>query len=571
MPSRRGPVAHSVRRRVSRSQRPDNARIRRGCTALPNRPRGARPRRRPRRRAAVRAAPRARGDCECGRSRCSEGRVPRGGGTRAPTGTPVPPRASRGRLRRQDTMVARGTGHGSGAVPRRSMASLPNDEVELRAMLLARLAGALRDEFSREPRTALSGQALELARRAGNPAGLAYALDGRAASIFAPDTVHECLTLATELRDVAKKMGDKERTIAAHWNMFMAHVLLGKMNAARADFASAAALTEELRLPVEEHNVEGGRAMLALAAGKLDAARASIDTAYAIGLRVQPDMAEPNYIVQQYTLFDMRTCRRGYRGGREARPRLSGPPCLHVRPCPSLRAHRTLKTGQPRCSSSSVRTSAAQSHLTRSGSTRSPSSPRPPWSSSIRTPLRRSTHCSFPGANSPRRITSRDRRRRVPLPRATRVNARAGGRGGGPLHRCARTQHTHGGASLGRTRPAGSCARPTPTTTQRPACRRAPGQGFADIPLSRYAEPSTSLLKYDGDHSRTLGRRLLLASQAHDNGRYQVRDPTNCSEPVVPPMLPVPMIELSWRERARSRDAAWSGQGYSRACGRGAV
>ena len=186
-----------------------------------------------------------------------------------------------------------------------ALASLPNDEVELRAMLLARLAGALRDEFSRERRTALSGQALELARRAGNPVGLAYALDGRAASIFAPDTVQECLTLAAELRDVAKAMGDKERTIAAHWNMFMAHVLLGEMNAARADFAAAAALTEELRLPVEEHNVEGARAMLALAAGKLEAARASIDTAYAIGLRVQPDMAEPNYVVQQYTLFDL--------------------------------------------------------------------------------------------------------------------------------------------------------------------------------------------------------------------------------------------------------------------------
>ena len=105
-----------------------------------------------------------------------------------------------------------------------ALASLPNDEVELRAMLLARLAGALRDEFSRERRTALSGQALELARRAGNPAGLAYALDGRAASIFAPDTVHECLTLATELRDVAKAMGTKsapsQRTGTCSWPTF---------------------------------------------------------------------------------------------------------------------------------------------------------------------------------------------------------------------------------------------------------------------------------------------------------------------------------------------------------------
>src|SRR5262249_40222742 len=56
-----------------------------------------------------------------------------------------------------------------------ALAVLPDDEVELRARLLARLAGALRDEHSPRRRAGLSAQALDLARRAGNGAALAYA------------------------------------------------------------------------------------------------------------------------------------------------------------------------------------------------------------------------------------------------------------------------------------------------------------------------------------------------------------------------------------------------------------
>jgi hypothetical protein len=198
-------------------------------------------------------------------------------------------------------------GHDTVLVPllEEALATLPDDEVELRARLLARLAGALRDEHSRERRTALSDEAIKLARRAGNAAGLAYALDGRAAAIFAPDTIKECLALATELTNVATAIGDKERIIAGHWNRFMAHVVLGEMDAAQADFAAAAALTEELRLPIEEQNVEGGRAMLALASGDLETARIAIDAAYAVGARAQPDMAEPTYVAQRYTLLDL--------------------------------------------------------------------------------------------------------------------------------------------------------------------------------------------------------------------------------------------------------------------------
>ncbi len=84
------------------------------------------------------------------------------------------------------------------------LAALGEVDVELRARLLARLAGALRDEHSRDRRDALSREGIELARRSLNSTALSYALDGRAAAIFAPDAQQEVLAIGSELRELAE-------------------------------------------------------------------------------------------------------------------------------------------------------------------------------------------------------------------------------------------------------------------------------------------------------------------------------------------------------------------------------
>ena len=84
------------------------------------------------------------------------------------------------------------------------LAVLSADDVELRVRLLARLAGALRDQPSRDRRDALSREGLDLARRTGDPSALAYALDGRAAAIGAHDTAAELLELGAEAKRVAQ-------------------------------------------------------------------------------------------------------------------------------------------------------------------------------------------------------------------------------------------------------------------------------------------------------------------------------------------------------------------------------
>jgi eukaryotic-like serine/threonine-protein kinase len=186
------------------------------------------------------------------------------------------------------------------------LGALAEDDVELRTRLLARLAGALRDEPSRDRRDALSREAVELARRTGNLAALAYALDGRAGAIAAPDTVAEFLALATELLHVAELIGDAERMVAAHSHRLIARLFMADVRGAEADLAASSRIAQELRQPAHLWRVCGERALLALAAGRLSEAEELIERALALGERAQRDAAISVYRLQRYTLCDFR-------------------------------------------------------------------------------------------------------------------------------------------------------------------------------------------------------------------------------------------------------------------------
>jgi DNA-binding SARP family transcriptional activator/tetratricopeptide (TPR) repeat protein len=186
------------------------------------------------------------------------------------------------------------------------LAALGEGNVELRAMLLARLAGALRDEPLGDRRDELSGKAVELARHACDPRALAYALDGRAAAIISPATVAERLALGSELREVAERVGDTERIVQAHFHRIMAQLQVGDISGAETDLEAAGRIAQELKMPVQLWQACGIQAMLALAAGKLDDAAQLIPRALALGERAQPTAVIPVYVLQQFTLNDFR-------------------------------------------------------------------------------------------------------------------------------------------------------------------------------------------------------------------------------------------------------------------------
>jgi DNA-binding SARP family transcriptional activator len=178
------------------------------------------------------------------------------------------------------------------------------DDLELRTRLLARLAGAFRDEHSRDRRDALSREAVELARRMGNPAALAYALEGRVGAIIAPDTLAECIALAAELCEVSARIHDRERLVIGHDAHVTAQCMAGAMTEAEAHQAAEIRIADELRQPAQQWLVASTQAAFALAAGKLDEGERLAEEAFAFGERAQPEMAIPVYRLQQYTLRD---------------------------------------------------------------------------------------------------------------------------------------------------------------------------------------------------------------------------------------------------------------------------
>ena len=91
---------------------------------------------------------------------------------------------------------------------------LGEDGPLLRARLLARLAGALRDEPSLEPRSSLSREAVEIARRLGDKETLAYTLTSLFMATWGPD-VEELVTIAEEVGRLADETGSTDAALDA--------------------------------------------------------------------------------------------------------------------------------------------------------------------------------------------------------------------------------------------------------------------------------------------------------------------------------------------------------------------
>lgn len=184
-----------------------------------------------------------------------------------------------------------------------SLAALKGEESTLRARLLARLAGALRDQPTREPRASLSRDAVDMARRLGDPATLAYALEARSAAIWWLENTEERLAIATELLRLSESVRDRERAFESHIHRLVDFLELGDMAAADAELGASARLAEELRQPAQLWHVVVARASRALFDGRLGEAEELIRQALSIGERAQADDALVAFRVQTFLLF----------------------------------------------------------------------------------------------------------------------------------------------------------------------------------------------------------------------------------------------------------------------------
>jgi DNA-binding SARP family transcriptional activator len=190
------------------------------------------------------------------------------------------------------------------ALLERSLAALGDEDSALRVRLLARLAGGpLRDSTANTARrAALGAQALEMARRIGDPSTLAYALSGYINSRLAPDSTPEQAALAKELIDAALEVGDSERAIEGYEYHFEPSVEFGDLEAAHADLEAMTELADQLRQPAQLWLVAVLRGLLALLEGRLEEAEQVIAETRSLGRRAQSWGASVYHGLQLYVL-----------------------------------------------------------------------------------------------------------------------------------------------------------------------------------------------------------------------------------------------------------------------------
>jgi DNA-binding SARP family transcriptional activator len=168
-----------------------------------------------------------------------------------------------------------------------ALAAVGEADSALRIRLLSRLAAALRGEPSREPRERISEEAVQAARRMGDPAALAYALDAAGAAVHAPHTVERRLAEATEIVSLAGAVQDRERVYDGHEHAFWAAWEVGDPARRASELASMRRVAEELRQPAQFWTLGLARAALAVAEGRFAEAEELIEQAAVVGERVQ--------------------------------------------------------------------------------------------------------------------------------------------------------------------------------------------------------------------------------------------------------------------------------------------
>jgi DNA-binding SARP family transcriptional activator len=183
-----------------------------------------------------------------------------------------------------------------------ALAALGEADTPLRARLLARLAGALRDEHDPAPRITIGRLAVETARRTGDLDALSYALRGLCAAQHALRDHDERLRIAAELRELARGTADNEAECEALAAEMLVYGEINDFAGVREHAARLHAVSEELRQPSQRWFAAAVSGMLALHEGRLDDAERLVAGASELGARAEAVLAAAAYGMQLFLL-----------------------------------------------------------------------------------------------------------------------------------------------------------------------------------------------------------------------------------------------------------------------------
>lgn len=180
------------------------------------------------------------------------------------------------------------------AILEQARAALGDSDSGLRAMILARMSSELFWAHDSR-RIALSDQAVEIARRVGDPAALLYVLYARHTAVWEPGNLDERLAIAREVILLAEQSGNprwalRVRRLGAHYMHFADLLELGDIPAVDREIAHYARIAAELHLDLGYEELI--RATRALMDGRFDEAERlgvkTLETAMRLERRIGP-------------------------------------------------------------------------------------------------------------------------------------------------------------------------------------------------------------------------------------------------------------------------------------------
>ena len=186
---------------------------------------------------------------------------------------------------------------------RQALGALPTEDSPLRVRLLARLACALRDQPSVEPRRSLAAEALAMARRIGDPETLLWALIGwTATSLAGPGELSGQDDVASELERLADATGDREVRALVCWFRYVASMERGDIWEARRQHDLQLQLAGALQLGPLVWYTGLVATVLALHDGRFEDAERLIEDTVAIGRRAQAWDADASRLFALFVL-----------------------------------------------------------------------------------------------------------------------------------------------------------------------------------------------------------------------------------------------------------------------------
>jgi tetratricopeptide (TPR) repeat protein len=183
-----------------------------------------------------------------------------------------------------------------------ALSALGDSDSSLCAMVLAHLSAA--NYYTPELGGPFSRQALEMARRVGDPMAQMVALHSRHIALVASVDVKEKLAIATEILRLAEQAGEKERMLRGHYLRILNLLELGEMPAVDEEIEAYSQLATELRQPLYLWHIPFYGASRALLEGRFQDCERLAREALAIGKRAQ-DITAPMFFEVQMTSLRM--------------------------------------------------------------------------------------------------------------------------------------------------------------------------------------------------------------------------------------------------------------------------